>query len=181
VSTDTKTYNVSPSLDESTSASILLASQIAYDSLVENDGYNPEEVHRLAVCYQASALIASHLFENGYYAEHEIRSGWTVTEHSYVTIDVGLNTEIVIDPTWQQFLPKDKVSERMPKVLVGTRDEIISQAQRFGVDEFTLKLWRKQEIKMTVYQQKHVDNEAKEAADHAEEDGAWERFMAPSS
>jgi hypothetical protein len=44
VSTDTKTYNVSPSLDESTSASILLASQIAYDSLVENDGYNPEEV-----------------------------------------------------------------------------------------------------------------------------------------
>jgi hypothetical protein len=94
---------------------------------------------------------------------------------------VGLNTEIVIDPTWQQFLPKDKVSERMPKVLVGTRDEIISQAQRFGVDEFTLKLWRKQEIKMTVSQQKHVDNEAKEAADHAEEDGAWERFMAPSS
>jgi hypothetical protein len=48
------------------------------------------------------------------------------------------------------------------------------------VDELTTQLWQKQGIKMTVEQRKRADLEAKQEADLAEENGAWERFMTQS-
>lgn len=172
----------STALDGATRSNILAASEAAYRLLVEKGGYSTEEVHRLSVCHQATALMVNSLLDNGHRVEHEIRSGWTVTEHSYVVLNTctGDEDEIVIDPTWQQFLPKDKVTIDIPKVLIGTRDSVIEQARRFGVDELTTQLWQKQGIKMTVKQQKQVDLEAKRAADRAEADGAWERFATQS-
>lgn len=166
-------------LDETVRASLVSASEYAYKSLAER-AYNTEEIHRLGVCYQATALMVDSLLDNGYRVEHEIRSGWTVPEHSYVVLDTGLEDEIVIDPTWQQFLPKNKITLDMPKVLIGTRDDVIGQARYFGVDELTTQLWQKQGIKMTVEQRKRADLEAKQEADLAEENGAWERFMTQS-
>lgn len=163
--------------DETLRNNVLSASENAYKALAEKT-YGADEIHRLGVCYEITALMVASLLDNGYLVEHEIRSGWTVPEHSYVALDTGQGGEIIADPTWQQFLPKSKATADMPKVLMGTRDDVMGQARHFGVDEPTTKLWQKQGIKMTVAQQKFADLKAKQAADIAEENGAWDRFMA---
>lgn len=167
-------------LDEATRIELLLASEHAYSFLTDR-GYSAEEVHRLGVCHQATTLIVESLLDNGYRAEHEIRSGSAVAEHSYATLDIGPDEDIVIDPTWQQFLPKGTSTEGMPKVLIGTRSSVIEQALRFGVDEATTQLWQKQSIKLTAKQQRRIDLKAEQAADAAVKNGAWERFTTQNS
>jgi hypothetical protein len=155
---------------------LLTASEDAYRSLVEQ-GHSPEEIHRLQVCYQATALMVDTLIDNGYKAEHEVRGGWTVLEHSYVVIDTGSGEELIADPTWQQFLPDGADSHDMPRVLMGPRKIVAGQARSFGVDAITAQLWDKQETRVTAKQQREADQIAQDEADRAEDSGAWNKFM----
>jgi|GEM_PF-1603105 hypothetical protein len=174
-------HNSLPALDEATKTDLLLASEGAYGSLTDR-GYSAEEVHRLPVCHRLASFIVEYLLGKGYEeVDHELGCSGDVPEHSYVTLkNTDQGSEIIIDPTWQQFLPRGKVIANMPKVLMGTRNSVIEQARRFGVDEPTTHIWQKQGFKMTVEQQKRADLEAQQEADRAYKSGAWERFMAQS-
>ena len=156
---------------------IQAAANDAYLTIAEQGGQNPEEIHRLSVCYRAAVLMVASLVEKGYDAKHEIHESPTVVEHSYVALGMNHEDEIIADPTWQQFLTKDNIDENMPKVLIGTRSDVSGQARHFGVDETTTQLWREESGRM-VEDQKRLDEEAKRKADAAVQDGAWERFIA---
>ena len=159
---------------------IMTAARRAYETLAR-EGMPAEAMHKLCVCYQASALITDSLVENGYTATHEIQNGSTVVEHSFVTVKTRNGEELLVDPTWQQFLPKDKITPELPRVLIGDRSEVIAKAREFGVDEKALKIWEYQPNAMTVEQQKLRDRGAEDSADMAFATGAWERFATSSN
>lgn len=149
----------------------------AYHAISET-GFMADNVHRLPVCYQASALIVTSLLENNYRAQHEITTTEGVGEHSYVVVNPSEVDELVIDATWQQFLPDDKVNEDTPKVLVGSRDDIIKRARAYGVIEPALDVWKVPIHGMSIEQQQYNNRCAEAMADNAELEGAWESFMA---
>ena len=121
--------------------------------------------------------MVNELLANGHPVVQEIRAGLSVLEHSFVVLPTGKgeDRDIVIDPTWQRFLPRGKVTDKLPRVLVGTRSSVANQAMASGVDELTARIWQ-DGGKMTTEQQRQADRQAEAAAEQADADGAWERF-----
>jgi hypothetical protein len=155
----------------------LVAADNAYDTL-SSKGLDRDNIHKLQVCYEASSLVVNQLLENGHIARHEISSGEKVRQHSYVVVDTLDEGEMLIDPTWQQFLPKGSQAQaEIPRVLVGNRRSVISKAREYGVAESILKVWEKQSNNMSVEQQRVNDQEAEAQAETAESSGAWEKFL----
>jgi len=156
---------------------IMAATEQAYQTIAA-EGLPLPEVHKLGVCYQASSLVVNSLLENGHSARHERRGGWSVVEHSYVAITTGTGTELLVDPTWQQFLPATKWSDQLPRVLVGERSDIIAKARKYGVDEASLTVWHNTGPPANIETHQKSDQDAARAADEAAKTGGWERFMA---
>ena len=63
-------------------------------------------------------------------------------QHSYLLRRTEEGEETVIDPTWQQFLAKDKLTDELPKVLIGSRQEVVEQARAAGVPDAVLDYWK---------------------------------------
>ncbi|MBI2589300.1 hypothetical protein HYW35_03835 [Candidatus Saccharibacteria bacterium] len=125
---------------------IIEASEVAYTSIVErNSYYTKENVHRGPVCHMAASILLKHLRSIGYPAFQEKR---TVNSggHSYVVVDNQV-VEILGDPTWQQFVSYNPRVVR-PRVLVGTRDQVIEQALGFGMHVSHAGFWKPSPIRL---------------------------------
>lgn len=127
----TEKPTTSPSIDEHVKS----AAEYAYATIREQiSGYrNEENIHRQTVCHRAAELMLKYLVEAGVQgAERETRDlipCWT--DHSYVTLPDGR----IADPTWQQFADPDRLTEDTPRVLIGSRDEVIATLIEYGVSE----------------------------------------------
>ena len=159
----------------SINSDINTATEQAYASLVES-GLPAGEVHRLAVCTEIGIKTVGHLLTQGYDAKLEIRQAEWVGQHSFIALFTRDGEEILADPTWQQFLPIIKRHEGLPKVLVGSRSDIIAQAKDYGVGEPALSLWHYDGPPMSQEEHQEADRAATIAAEEAAEKGEWERF-----
>lgn len=101
-----------------------------------------DEVYRRRVCRFMSAEILSYLMDNGIEVKPESRAPYLIDEHRYVVINPGNpDRELIVDATWQQFLPEGTDTSRLPRALIGTRDEVIAQAESAGVAQTDLRIW----------------------------------------
>lgn len=124
---------------------IFEAAEESYADIVDlRPYYDLEEVHRCAVCHQSARLMMEKLVKKGYPTVRQIA---TIDggEHSFVVI-YDQDLEIVADSTWQQFTSY-KSGRYLPKVLIGTRKNVISQARKYGVSNFFTKYWEDSDTK----------------------------------
>ena len=145
-----------------TLADISAAVESAYDAIAQK-GNDPAEVHKMAVCSEASALIVDSLLAQDKRAEQEVTLTEGVGQHAFPVIRDEEMNEIVIDPAWQQFLPAHKRTDDLPRFLVGSRSEVIESARRFGVKPQALKVWEANSSKPTISARQAGDIEAEEA------------------
>jgi len=124
------------------------AAEQAYKIIANREGAPLDEVHSQGNCHKVTSDMRRRLSDIGYDVEREIRHDRALGDHSYLTLDIS-EDEIIIDPTWQQFLPSARVSSELPKILIGTRDEVKSQARNFGVRNEVLRLWERRAFKFT--------------------------------
>lgn len=136
--------NKQSQVDQATHVDINLAADHAYLTIAQEWQLPSHEgVHKMRVCHRASELMVERLAERGHSAAVENRGGWTVDEHSYPVLDGAEGEEIIADPSWLQFVNSNMISKGTPKVLVGTRSQVIDTLRSHGVyDEATLALWR---------------------------------------
>jgi hypothetical protein len=126
---------------------IIWATEETYKE-IELSVENPElrdAAHIRPVCHKASEIMIAALGIRGYKAHlFESESG---DGHAYGVLRSERGV-IVADPTWCQFfyydmgMPLNEVQE-MPKVLVGTRSEVVAFAKEAGLDDETLNHWRR--------------------------------------
>lgn len=153
------------------------AADAAYAEVAERNNIDVREAHTLSLCYDVTGAMLRGLGARGYTSpDHEIRNAPGVPEHSYVVMPIG-NDEYVADPTWQQFLSRDKRHPGLPRVLMGGRERVAQQAAAYGVPSEWLGLWRGQGRGMTVAEQRARDKTATRLADEAEAAGKWDAFM----
>ena len=126
----------SPSPSPNTqSNAIAAAADYGYSTVANRHNVDPATVHRLRVCHELSRLMVEHLVKvEGVPAVHDNRG-----YHGYVALP---DTGHIADGTWQQLLPEDRRSADLPKVLFGTRDEVIAQARSYGVPDSDLTHWQ---------------------------------------
>jgi len=147
---------------ESLYTDAISAADNAYVIIAEQIQLSPNKVNNIPSCFRVASYMVSSLIDNGHRAQQEFRGGWNIIAHSYVTVKTANRAEIVIDPTWQQFLPENKRMAEVPKVLFGSRAKVVSKARSFGVDEFALQLlWKKPLVKIVVRNPRNVSPKAK--------------------
>ncbi len=61
--------------------------------------------------------------------------------HNFISVEFQKD-ELVIDGTWQQFVPKRQRHDELPLVLVGTRDEVVEYAGTSGVPQRFHRVWQ---------------------------------------
>jgi hypothetical protein len=135
---------------ESFLADAAAASDHAYQVVAQQEHVSPDEVYKMPLCRQVASLMVKSLSDCGHRVDQEVRVIGRVFDHSYVTASPGRGVEQIIDPTWQQFLPADRRTAELPKVLVGSRAKVVARARSYGVDEFALGLWTKPLVKDVV-------------------------------
>ena len=156
-----------------TPSQIHAATNLAYAEVAANYGTKIEEVHRLSVCYDMADRMLRGLGAEGFESRHEIHIVPGRTEHSYISVGTGRD-EVIVDPTWQQFLQSPR--DDMPRVLMGSRRQVASQAAAFGVPNEYLGMWQDVDSGMTVQEQRTRDAAAAWAADEADARGGWKAF-----
>ncbi len=130
-------------LGELTQADILDAADMTYASLVADYGASPENVHCIGLCVPATKLMVGYLGAMGHRAMRV--SAPRRIYHHYVSLEAEEGTEKVFaDATWQQFLDAGLIRPELPKVLIGTRDELVEAARGFGVETVKLNAYMPQ-------------------------------------
>ncbi len=156
---------------------ITAAAGLAYDG-IESRGVVRGTAHRLSVCSEASSLMVKHLVSWGHHARQEFVVVDEVGPHSYGVVVDG-DEELIADLTWQQLLPKNGTEEErnLPRVLIGSRGQVMRTARSYGVAPPSLKVWEAQAANMSFEEHSLRDRAAEEEADKLNQK-AWERFMA---
>lgn len=94
-------------------------------------------VHRDRFCGLIEPLLAKAILQNGIAYTERVVSFINGGAHRYgETLDGR-----IWDGTWQQFLPPDKLSPDLPKVLSGTQEEIRSYLEQLGVQDQIGIIW----------------------------------------
>lgn len=152
------------------------ASEVAYDQLADRLGYDREEIHRISVCFDASAIMVGSLVETN--ATHETYVSPELGEHSLVASKQPGGEDLIGDSTWQQFLkPGIHADASMPKTLVGTRSEVAARAIGYGVKPEAVGFWLGTHAKVDHDALRQTSREMAAAARRADEEGKWEAFM----
>lgn len=113
----------------------------AYKLIALEEGYRAEELHYKPQCLMMTVAFTLEMGDEGIaHVRHDSRHGHNVNEHRYAVLDIN-DEEIVIDPTWQQFLSPHLRSPELPRTLIGTREEVIAIALAAGVDHLEAQLW----------------------------------------
>lgn len=152
------------------------ASEIAYDVLADRLGYDREEIHRISVCFDASAIMVDSLVETN--ARHETYVSPELGEHSLVATMQPNGQDLIGDSTWQQFLrPGLQPDATMPKTLVGTRPEVASRAIAYGAKPEAAGFWLGTHARVDHEALRRANRDAAAADERAEAEGKWETFM----
>lgn len=131
------------------SPNINQAAEEAYAAIAEaSDGQIPhEEVHRAEVCLTVSDLMLKSILKAGATQEdinqvERVNPQLKAGHHLYLVRKLDGQEEI-IDPTWQQFLDKGRYNDQLPKILRGSRQQVLEEARKAGIeDAAVLDLWR---------------------------------------
>jgi hypothetical protein len=159
-----------------TRADLLDASEVAYDTLATKLGYDRDEIHRISVCFDASAIMVGSLVETN--SQHETYASPELGEHSFVASPQRSGEDLIGDSTWQQFLqPGAPRHASMPKTLVGTRSEVAARAIGYGVKPEAAGFWLGTHPKVDHETLRQVSRETAAAAQRADDEGKWEAFM----
>lgn len=67
---------------------------------------------------------------------------------------------IIMDPTWQQFVDPEHLSPDLPKVLFGTREQIMDYLRRLGLEDRIGGIWRDTEDDSTVPRHDDATNDS---------------------
>lgn len=119
----------------------------AYDRAAAPElGQPRESIYLEAACLAVSQFACANLIDRGYASRifmRELRSGGA---HHYLRLSDASDDKIA-DGTWQQFLPEavlldDNGAANIPKVLVGTPQEVAGTAYYYGVPEELTGFWR---------------------------------------
>lgn len=151
------------------------ASEIAYDTLADRLGYDRDEIHRMSVCFNASAIMVGSLVETN--ATHETYVSPELGEHSFVASAQVNGQDLIGDSTWQQFLKPGVDHTAMPKTLVGTRSEVASRAIAYGAKPEAAGFWLGTHMKVDHETLRQANADAAAARQRAEDEGKWEAFM----
>lgn len=125
------------------------AADRAYQDTAEALNIAEAEIHRHQVCVTVSrAMLKESLMEQNPSMKQVLRVSEAMgdigvaRDHSYL-LNIGEDgNETIIDPTWQQFLKPNQISDSLPKVLIGSREEVIEEARVAGVPEKALEYWK---------------------------------------
>ena len=135
-------YRQAARVSEKLRADIHEIAEETYDALADRYNRARDIVHRVGLCVPASTLMQEGLAERGHEAFQVCGPDGSVY-HYYVALPgqsvnphVPEDKDILVDPTWQQFISKDeaaKIPETLPKVLIGTSSDIIGVAHEQGL------------------------------------------------
>jgi hypothetical protein len=154
---------------------LISASETAYDTLADRLGYDREEIHRISVCFDASAIMVNSLVDTN--ARHETYVSPELGEHSLVATTQSNGQDIIGDSTWQQFLKPGVDPTTIPKTLVGTRSEVASRAIAYGAKPEAAGFWLGTHVKVDHEALRKTNRAMADAARRADEEGKWEAFM----
>ena len=114
-----------------------------------------DEVHHHDICGGVSSIMMGGLVEHEIKLDIEgrlielLEGDWGFgSEHSYLVKNrnkvPGRHNpdEVLVDASWQQFLPEDKRGLVYPRILIGTRPEFVAAAQEAGISDEALDFWR---------------------------------------
>lgn len=125
------------------------AANEAYQSTAEALDIAEKEIHKHQVCITISrAMLKESLIEQNPSMSQVLRVSEAMgdigvaRDHSYLLNTSEDGNETIIDPTWQQFLKPNQISDSLPKVLIGSREEVIEKARVAGVPEKALEYWK---------------------------------------
>jgi hypothetical protein len=115
-----------------------------YTELGEKRGISPNVVHEKGYCEPFSRSLRGRLdADNGFLAVgEELRVGENFPYlHRYVSVDTE-EGQLIVDGTWQQFLDKDRRTGKLPRTVIGSREEVIELVIDAGVAvEDATALW----------------------------------------
>lgn len=108
------------------------------------------EVHMQSICGMASKILVRELRKRkitAYVYDGTFEKGDEYFEHYYVVFR-GARKVLVADPTWIQLLPDNNLAcervEKLPKVLIGCRNEVAQYAVSAGVNPDLSVLWTRE-------------------------------------
>ena len=119
---------------------ILSMSLGAYAVLGNITGKDPETIHRRRWCVGVTLAFYEGLEEMGYTPRTVIRTRGLLQPHHYLDLESERGL-ILVDGTWQQYVPRNKRNPSLPKVAVGTADEVVALAVNAGVADRNLVYW----------------------------------------
>ncbi len=131
-------------VDDVTKAAAEAYHEVSSDQPEWPEGLEP---HRARLCQWISHIMLNKLVREGYKPLQILRAGQKVNEHSYLSFRNG-DLEVIADATWQQFAPRKR--DDLPKILLGTREEVVSQALDAGVNEKYLDLWMPSQVDFVI-------------------------------
>lgn len=93
---------------------------------------NPENFYRRRLCIGVKLAFYDGLIKLGYDPRSVTRTRGYLQRHDYIDLesDRGL---ILVDGSWQQFVPREKRTASLPRVAVGTPEEVVDLAANAGV------------------------------------------------
>jgi len=134
-----------PEVLAQTDANIQAVAERAYQMIAKVFGVPYETAHRQTLCVTASDFMLRALLRDGDPTVDQVERdvvGLDAGHHDYL-VSTAEGGERIIDSTWQQFLPAEAPAQHLPRVLIGSRERVMAQAQVAGIhDPQVLDVWR---------------------------------------
>jgi hypothetical protein len=129
-------------VESSIKADIWTAANHAYAMVGQKLRISPYDVHRLDQSFTINALMNVELSRK--WGTHIVIGHFATSEHCFVGVSFVREAESRIygDATWQRFVPDAaEDSNQLPRVLMGTGDEMAAQALEYGFTPQQAALW----------------------------------------
>jgi hypothetical protein len=101
---------------------------------------DPETIYQKRWCRGVKLAFYDGLVKLGYDPRSVIRARGLLQTHHYIDLESERGL-ILVDGTWQQFVPRKKRTGSLPKVAVGTAEEVVDLATNSGVADANLVYW----------------------------------------
>jgi len=119
---------------------IIRAADKSYQEVANIYKMSIKKIHRQRVCAFITRALISNLEADGYDPFQLGRDVGVRGTHMYLGLESARGL-ILVDGTWQQFVPRLKRNPTLPRVLVGTRNEAVNFAEDAGVKTRHLDYW----------------------------------------
>jgi hypothetical protein len=132
---------------------ILRVAKYGYAVLGQATRKDSRAIYRRRYCCGVKLTFYDGFTRLGYDPRSVIRTRGLLQPHHYLDLesDRGL---ILVDGTWQQFVPRSKRTPSLPKVAVGTADEIVNLAANAGVKDRNLVYWSEERSSSVAYEER---------------------------